>query len=159
MRPIVLSLVVVAACLTSQTAASQTRGGTAASGTAPSACSLITPDLAAKYIDPRILKYLKPDDSPVGTKGTSCEYGRIGLRVNPLGSGSKPSAPAKDWQPISGVGTVAFYHPLNNTYAELIAWTGPHHIGIQLGVPTGGTMESTKAEAIALANAIIAKLK
>jgi len=91
--------------------------------------------------------------------GTSCEYGRIGLRVNPFGQGTKAAAPGKDWEPISGVGNGAFYRPLRKSNAELIAWTGPHHIGIQLGVPTGGTMESTKAEAIALANAILLKLQ
>ena len=141
-------------------AAFQARSGAPASG-APrvTACSLLTPDIAQKYIDARIIKFLKPDDSPVGTKGTSCEYGRIGLRLNPFGEKTVPKSPGKDWQPVTGVGDAAFVHPLNNHYVEVLAFTGPHHIGIQLGVPTGGTIESTRPEAIALANAIIAKLR
>jgi hypothetical protein len=40
-----------------------------------------------------------------------------------------------------------------------MVWTGPHHFTIQLGVPVGGTVESIKPNTIALAHAIIAKLR
>jgi hypothetical protein len=153
----VVSLFVAIACTMSHAAAFQTRSGGAASAT-PSACSLLTPDIVKKYVDERAIKLLKPDDSPVGTKGTSCEYGRIGLRMNPFGESTAPKSLSKDWQPVSGVGNAAFYDSSSRQYAELIVWTGRHHFGIQLGVPTGGTIESTRTEAIALANDIIKKL-
>ena len=150
----------LAACVTFHAAALRAQSGALAStAQRVTACSLLTPDIAQKYIDERIIKFLKPDDSPVGTKGTSCEYGRIGLRLNPFGERTVPKSPGKDWQPVTGVGDAAFFRPLRRQYVELLAWTGPHHIGIQLGVETGKTVESTRPEAIALANAIIAKLR
>jgi hypothetical protein len=152
----VVSLLVAIVCTMSHATAFQTRSGGAAS-TTPTACSLLTPDIVKKYIDERAIKLLKPDDSPVGTKGTSCEYGRIGLRMNPFGEGTAPRS-LKEWLPVSGVGNAAFYDPTSRQYAELIVWTGRHHFGIQLGLPTGGTIESTRKEAIALANDIIKKL-
>ena len=151
-----VSLFVAIACTMSHATAFQTRSGGAASA-APSACSLLTPDIVKKYIDERAIKLLKPDDSPVGTKGTSCEYGRIGLRMNLLGEGAAPQS-LKGWLPVTGVGSAAFYDPTSRQYAELIVWTGRHHFGIQLGLPTGGTIEATRKEAIALANDIIKKL-
>jgi hypothetical protein len=156
---LIVSLV-VCGCLTSQVAAFQARGAT--SGTPRiSACSLITPDLAATYIHKQILPYLKPDEEPVGAIGTHCEYGRIGLQVNPFGSGTSSlrKSPGKEWQALSGIGETAFFRANGSQYAELMVWTGPNHFTIQLGVATGATMEATKAEAIALANAIIPKLR
>jgi hypothetical protein len=147
-------------CVTFHAAAFQARSGAPASG-APqvTACSLLTPDIVQKYIDARAIKLLTHDDSPVGTKGTSCEYGRIGLRLNPLGQNAARQPLGKDWQPVAGVGDAAWIHYLNRTYVEVLAFTGPHHIGIQLGVETGKTVESTRPEAIALANDILAKLR
>jgi len=124
-----------------------------------SACSLLTPDLAAKYIHKQILPHLKPEEETVGNSGTSCNYGRIGLQVNPFGRGSKPTAPSKEWQPVASVGEGAFFRTNGRQYAELIAWVGVNHFTIQLGVDTGATMEATKAEAIALANALVPKLR
>jgi hypothetical protein len=150
----VITLLLAMVCLASQTAAFQ-----APQAGRISACALLTPEIAGKYIHTQILPHLKPEEAQVGAAGTSCEYGRIGLQVDPFGRGTKPIAPSKEWQPVPGVGDGAFFRPNGRQYAELIAWTGVHHITIQLGMNTGATMDATKAEAIALASAIVPKLR
>ena len=68
-------------------------------------------------------------------------------------------SPGKDWQRQTGVGDTAFFRNNANSYAELMVFVGAHHFTIQLGVPNGGTAESIKPNTIALAHAIIAKLR
>lgn len=146
--------------LTVPAVAFQARPGGAPATPRISACALITPELAAKYNHKDIAKYLKPEEEPVGINGTHCEHGRIGLQVNPFARNSDlRKSPGKEWEPMSGIGDTAFFRANRSLFAELIVWTGAHHFTVQLGVPTGGTLESTKAEAIAIAHAIVPKLR
>jgi hypothetical protein len=39
-----------------------------------------------------------------------------------------------------------------------MVWTAKHSLDLQVSVPSGGTAEAMKADVVALANAIIAKL-
>jgi hypothetical protein len=159
MRHIVAALT-VAGCLTSLVAATRAPGSAAQGGTKPlGACALITPDLAEKYNNKETLKYLKPEEAPMGPSATRCEYGRIGLVVYQPKSGPPRQSPGKDWEPVQGVGELAFFYNRNNTYAEMSVWTATRLFGIQLGKRTGATMDATKAEAIELAKAIVPKLK
>jgi hypothetical protein len=159
MRRIAASLLVTGS-LVSSLAAGQARSGTAADAQRISACSLLTPEIASKYVTSTTLKYTKPEETPRGQVGTVCEYGRIRLLVNPFGRGTKPKAPdEKGWEPQPGLGDAAFYRTLNNTYAEIITWSGPNTLGMQLGKNTGATMETTRTEAIALAKELLPKLK
>jgi hypothetical protein len=150
--------VAVSLCSTPHIAAFQARGGTAPGAKPESACALITPDLAEKYNNKEMLKYLKAEEEPMGT-ARRCDYGRIGLVVYPPKSGPVRQSPGKEWQPVSGVGQMAFFYSRNNTYAEVMVFTASRAFGIQLGKRTGATMEDTKAEAIALATALVPKLQ
>ena len=131
-----------------------------------SACALLTEDLVMKFdtTPPHlrqsgVLKQFKPTEEPVGPNGSYCENRQIGLQVNPFARPDElRKSPAKDWQPVSGVGDTAFFHNNGDRYAELIVWTGPHHFTIQLSVPVGGTVDSIKSNVIGLANGIIPKL-
>jgi hypothetical protein len=160
MRQVIAFLLAIG-CTSVAMSASQARGG-AASGRRISACALLTPDVMAKFDTGKaeVLKLFKPEEEPVGVNGTYCEYGGVGLQVNPF---ARPDdmrkSPAKDWQPVTGVGDTAFFHNNRNLYAELMVFTGPNHFTIQLHVPTGGTAESVRPKAIGLANAIIPKLR
>ena len=160
MRRVVACLLVIGS--TSAAMSASQAGDGAASAKRISACALLTPDVMAKFDTgkPEVLKMFKPEEEPVGVNGTYCEHGNIGLQVNPF---ARPDdlrkSPAKDWQPMTDVGDAAFFRNNRNAYAELMVWTGPHHFTIQLGVPTGGTVESIRPKAIGLAHAIIAKLR
>ena len=159
MRHVVaVAAVAFAVCSTPLVFAFQARGGTAAGAKPVSACALITPDLAEKYNNKETLKYLKPEEAPMGS-GVRCDYGRIGLMLYPAGGGPVRQSPGKEWQPVPGVGQMAFFYNRNNTYAEVMTFTASRTFGIQLGKRTGATMDETKAEAIALANALVAKLQ
>lgn len=160
MRQLV-ALVLMTGCLTWHAAASPARRQVATGGRM-SACTLLSRDLVEKFNtgSNQVLKLMKPSEEPIGANGSACEDGNIGFQINPFARADDlRKSPGKDWQPLTGVGDTAFFRNKADTYAELMVWTGPHHFTIQLGVPPGGTVESVKPKAIALAHAIVAKLR
>jgi hypothetical protein len=159
MRQVIASVVMMG-CFAAPLFASQSPGA-AAAGNPISACSLLSPELVEKFTEnKKLLKLFKPEETPVGAKGTHCEHGDIGLQVNPFARpGELRKSPGKDWQPVTGVGDTAFFRANRSDYAELLVWTGPHHFTIQLSVPSGSTPEAIKPNTIALAHAIIPKLR
>ena len=58
-----------------------------------------------------------------------------------------------------GAGEAAYFRSNRNRYAELAVWTATHYFTLQVSVPTGSTAEAIKPNTVALANAIIAKLR
>jgi hypothetical protein len=157
MREFVTLLVV--ACFSAGAVDAQDRG--AAPESRISACSLLSTELMLQVegINKAMVKYLKPEEELIGAIGSACEYASVRLQVNPFGKGRPRQPDGKEWQPVAGVGDAAFFRRNGSQYAELIAWTGPHHFTIQFGVPTGGTPESIRPNTITLANAIVAKLR
>ena len=148
-------------CLYANVGASQARGV----GTTPrrvSACALLPTDLMIKVggINQAMVKYLKPEEEPLGTTGSACEYASVRLQVSPLGSSQpKRESPGKEWQAVSGVGDAAYFRRNGSQYAELVVWSASNYFTIQFGVPTGGTPESIRPNTIALAGAVVASLR
>jgi hypothetical protein len=62
-------------------------------------------------------------------------------------------------QPIAGAGEAAYFRNNRDKYAELMVWTATHYFTLQVNVPTGKTAETIRPDTIALANAVIAKLR
>lgn len=127
-----------------------------------SACSLLPRDLVVKVtsVANKFVLDMPAQEEPLGQNGSSCEYADIGLQVDPFARPDElRKSPGKEWQPVAGVGDTAFFRSNRNLFAELLVWTGAHHFTIQMGVPTGGTAEKIKPNTIALAQAIIPKLK
>ena len=156
-----LYLVLVIGCLASPLFASQTRNPAPAGRPNVSACSLLPRDLVEKVITgtTETLKYLKPQEQPIGTHGSFCDYGVI-LQVDPfLRHEDVRKSPGKDWHRVTGVGDTAYFRNNANSFAELMVWTGSHHFTIQMGIPAGGTADSVRPNTITLANAIIPKLR
>ena len=160
MRYVIALLTIVAVVLASPAAAQQPKA--AARPDRINACSLLTRELVAKVTtvaNKRVLD-LPPQEEAIGQKGSSCEYADIGLQINPFArTDDLRKSPGKEWESVSGVGDTAFFRSNRNLFAELIVWTGTHHFTIQMGVPTNGTAQQIKPNTIALANAIIPKLK
>jgi hypothetical protein len=157
----IVALVLMIGSLTGHAAASQARGA-AATGKRLSACALMSRDFVEKFDtgNKQVLKQIKPSEEPPGVNGSICEDGNVGFQINPFARPDElRKSPGKDWQRQTGVGDTAFFRNKADTYAELMVWTGPHHFTIQLGAPTGGTVESIRPNTIALAHAIIAKLR
>ena len=155
----VFTLFAAISCITSQAAASQTRSGGAAAGQpAVRACAVLTRDLVAPFTEnKKILDLIPAQEEALETSGTACEYGAVRLQLFP-GRGGKRTISAKDVQPISGAGQGGYFRNNRDRYAELMVWTGKHSLDLQVSVPTGRTAEAIKADVVALANAIIAKL-
>jgi hypothetical protein len=119
---------------------------------------VLTRDLVAPFTEnKKILDLLPPQEEALGTSGTACEYGAVRLQLCP-GRGGKRSVSAKDFQPISGAGDGGFFRSNGDRYAELLVWTARHSLDLQVSVPSGRTAEAIKADVVALANAILAKL-
>jgi hypothetical protein len=126
------------------------------------ACAFLTREVVVK-VAPRVHKIvldMPAEEEPVGANGSSCQYGTIGLQIDPFArSEDLRRSPGKDWQPVSGVGDAAWFRNNEERFAELMVWTGAHHFTIQMDVPTGSTAEQTKPSTIELARTIIPKLK
>ena len=149
----------VALNIASAAAVSQNPPGDRAAGQpAIRACGVLTRDLVAPFTEnKKILDLIPPEEETLSTGGTACEYGAVRLQLFP-GRGGKRTVSGKDYQPISGAGEGGYFRSNRDRYAELIAWTGKHALDLQVTVPAGRTADAIKADVIALAKAIIAKL-
>jgi hypothetical protein len=154
-----VTLFVAVSCMTFHASASQTRSANPAAGQpALRACAVLTRDLVEPFTEnKKILDLIPPQEEALGTSGTACEYGAVRLQLFP-GRGGKRTVSAKDLQPISGAGEGGYFRSNRNRYAELMVWTSKHSLDLQVSVPSGRTAEAIKADVVALANAIIAKL-
>jgi len=161
MREVIASVLIVGCC-GAPMAASQARAGASAGTGRISACALLPKDLVEKYFEnKKVFPYLKPEEETIGVKGSSCDYGSIHLQVDPFARPDdlKKTAVKDGWEKVTGVGDEAYFHNNKDRFAELMVWTSAHHFTIQMDINTGKTAATTKPDTIAVANAIIPKLK
>lgn len=157
-----LALSLAIGCLATSAAAFQGRTGGAASSATASACSILTRDLVVPFAEnKKVLDMLPPEEETLAGSGSACEWGVVRLQLYPAarGAAQKATAPNKEFQPVAGAGDAAFFRNNRNTYAELVVWTGMHYFTLQVGVPTGRTAEAIRPDVLALANAVIKKLR
>jgi hypothetical protein len=74
------------------------------------------------------------------------------------GHGGERKVSGKDFQPVSGAGEGGYFRSNRDRYAELTVWTNKHSLDLQVSVPRGSTAEAIKADVVALARTILAKL-
>ena len=154
----IFTLFVAISCITEAATAQTRSGGPAASQPAVRACAVLTRELVAPFSEnKKILDLIPPKEEALESSGTACQYGSVRLQLFP-GRGGKRTPYTKDLQPVSGVGEGGYFRSNRDRYAELMAWTSKHSLDLQVSVPSGRTAESIKADVVALANAIIAKL-
>jgi hypothetical protein len=97
---------------------------------------LLTRDLITKATPSKITVNAQPSETPVGVRGSNCDYGGVILQVDPFAGAEKMrSSPQKDWVALNGVGETAYFHTAYNAFAEVIVWSGTHHFGIYMDVP------------------------
>lgn len=158
LRHVVVHVLAVGVVASQALAFQAPSGGSAGAAPVVRACAVLTRDLVAPFAEnKKILDLIPPQEETLGSSGTACEYGPVRLQLFP-GRGGKRTVSAKGMQPISGAGEGGYFRNNADRYAELMVWTGKHSLDLQVSVPSGRTAEAIKADVVALANAVIAKL-
>ena len=141
-----------------------------ATKTAIRACSLLTKELVIettpyeKKVITQVLS-IPPSEEPAGQSGSACSYGGVHLQVNPFplsvieNQRQADARNGKPWAAVAGVGDVAYFRDNRGRFGELFTRAGAHIVTIQMDVPHGRTTESIKPNAVALAQALVAKLR
>jgi hypothetical protein len=147
------ALLSVAICLQPLVAHSQGSG----------ACSYLNLELAKQVSGPlnEYVFELPPEEEPAGA-GSACFYADIVLQIDAFSAEfieQTGEAGEGGWKPLNDVGDRAYFRDNRGSYAEIISSVGTRTFTIQLGVPSGSTVEAMKPKAITLANAIVVKLK
>jgi hypothetical protein len=134
------------------------------------ACSLLTKELVTQHTpyDTQAFKQvmmMPPREEAVGKAGSACSYGAVHLQIDPFpmsvieGQRQADARRGKPWAAVTGVGDVAYFRDNHGRFGELVAQVGAHVVTIQMGVPHDRTTESIKPNAVALAQALVPKLR
>ena len=101
-----------------------------------------------------------PQADPVGPAGSACEYGGVHLQVDPFGS---PEGVERDllkgWVREPAVGDIAFFRDNRGEWAELYVRSRGRVVTVQMDIPNGKTAAAIKPNTIALAKAVLDKLR
>jgi hypothetical protein len=100
---------------------------------------------------------IPPQEEKAGD-GTGCQYGDVMLQIDPYPAASFEKLFGK-WSAVSGVGERAYFRDNGGRWAELAVLAGKRVMTIQMDVPEGKTAASIQSNTVALANAILPKLK
>ena len=125
------------------------------------ACSLLTPAQIKEYLpwEPMFDRIAGERDD-IGDTGSACGYPTVHiqvLRFTP--SFIEAARKGAKLEPVSGLGDEAHVRHNRAGYAEVFVKVGTRLLTVQANIPNDGTFESVKSKAIALAKALVAKLK
>ena len=162
MRLMMLVVVLAMNAAAADAIALQSGNRGAANKTFTGACAILTKDLLAAHSPAskesfNLINQFPPQEEKAGG-GSSCEYGGVMLQVDPFPVSSVDRLFGK-WTPVAGVGDRAFFRDNQGEWAELAVVSGGRLITIQMDVPTGKTAAGIQPNTIALAKAVLAKLK
>jgi hypothetical protein len=165
----VITVFLVAGAISAVPAAAVQTGGSKA---APmGACSVLSKAEVKEILrpDPKRANAEKrfddfaPTEEPIGSTGSACFYSGLIIQVDPMSPERleeirKSSGSA--WAMVSGVGDAAYFEvkkPVN--MAGLYVRAGQRVVTVMLDYPMGADPESVRPTAIALARALLAKLR
>jgi len=139
-------------------ALAQARPGAAA----PKPCSLLTRELALKANPKQVLGAAGPKEVPLGASGSACEWGDLLLQIDPFTPARLEQlrkTDGKNWESVPGVGDAAYFHNIRDAMAELFVRVGTRTFGVVITIPVGSTAAASKPHFIAVAEAIVPKLR
>jgi hypothetical protein len=162
----VLTLLIITTSLSGVSAADAGRGLSNTSLAQPPAvraCSLLTKELIAQ-VTPYERQQLAPvtqippmeDALP---RGSACSYGGITLQIDPFPPATLEKQRTPAWSAVPGVGDEAYFRDNRGEWGELYVRAGARVLTIQMDVPTGRTAAAIQPNTIALAKALLPKLK
>jgi len=144
------------------------------------ACSLLTTELVMQVspyeqqppeqrdLHRQLMTQFPPEEESLGPSGSACSYGGIYLQLDPFAAPARIEKDlAKTWGSVLSVGDVAYFRDNRGEWAELYVRAGARVFTIQMDIPNGDlntgvgvrTAESIKPNVIALAKAILPKLR
>jgi hypothetical protein len=122
-------------------------------------CSLLAKAEVRKHLPWNdIVDRMPPEEEPVGTYGSSCNYPSVFIQVFPVGRlvrGQPTTEPG--WQALTGLGDEAWFRPNWTNYAELYVKTATHTLTIQASA--NGNVDAVRPGAVSLAKALLAALR
>jgi len=131
---------------------------------ATGACALLTQEMVTEVTpyEPQALDLVlrvPPMEDALGASGSACSYGGITLQIDPFTPARLEKLRGPAWVPVAGVGEAAYFEDNKGRWAQLYARAGRRVVTIQMDVPTGRTAASIQPNVVALARAILPKLK
>ena len=161
MRQIV-GLLLMMSCLTEVKAALSARG--AQTKPAIRACTLLTKEVVTqvtpydkKALD--LVLLVPPMEDSLGASGSACSYGGITMQVDPFAPAVFERTKKPTWAVVPGLGDTAYFVDNGGRWAELYVAAEGRVLTIQMDIPMGKTATSIQPNVIALAKAILPKLK
>jgi hypothetical protein len=123
------------------------------------ACSLLPAAEVKKHLPWRPqLDQFAPEEEPIGTIGSSCNYPTVFIQVLPFSQNMINIMREKGGlETLSGVGDEAYFHNNRDRYAEFFVRVGQRMLTLQANVD--GNMPTVKAGSINLARALVARLR
>ena len=124
-------------------------------------CGLLPKDEVKKLIGGnQVFDMMPPEEEALGTYGSSCNYPGVMVQVLPFQQGTIDSARKRGkLESVAGVGDEAYLYENPAGYLELYAKVGPRLLTLQRSVGMGLTAGSVRPGVIALANALVPKLR
>ena len=124
-------------------------------------CGLLPPAEVKKLVGGnQVFDMIPPKEEALGTYGSSCNYPGIHIQVMPFLSSTIDAARKRGkLETVAGVGDEAYFYENPAGYAELYVKVGSHLLTLQRRVGTGSTVADVRPGVLALANALVAKLR
>jgi hypothetical protein len=101
-----------------------------------------------------------PEEEAIGNSGSSCNYAGVVIQVMSFTQASIDALRKRGGlEPVTGLGDEAYFYDNRGQYAELYVKVGARLLTVQRDVPAGQTTATARPGAIALATALVAKLR
>jgi len=107
-----------------------------------------------------IFDMMAPTEEALGSYGSSCNYPGVLIQVLPFQRTSIDAAKKRGrLETVTGVGEEAYLYENAAGYVELYVKAGARLVTLQRSIGLGATAATVRPGVVALANAVIAKLK
>jgi len=103
---------------------------------------------------------LPVEEEPLGNYGSACEYPEIRIQVMRFTPATIENARRSGaLETVNGIGDEAYFHANGTSYAELYVKVGAVLLTLQRSVPPGQTVTGVRGGVLALATALVPKLR
>ena len=125
------------------------------------ACGLLPRAEVKKLINGnQVFDMMAPEEEPLGNYGSSCNYPGVMIQVMPFLQSTIDGARKRGrLEPVSGVGDEAWLYENPAGYAELYVRIDKRFLTLQRDIGMGQTLASVRPGVMALANALVARLR